>query len=120
MKKKSLVLLLAALLITGCNSNEEKEENKKSNVESNIVESNSNSNDSYTNDELVKLASDYYEKLNGKKASVVEIDHTDGDNVVIHLYEVVDDHTTTLDWYTINKNTAKGKDILENEIDLSK
>lgn len=127
MKKKGLALLLATLLITGCNTIK-KDEEKKSNDESNVIVSNSNyqviSNEStkkeYTNEELVKLASDYYEKLNGKKAQFVEVDHTDGDNVVIHLYEVVDGHTATFDWYTINKKSAKGTDFLENEIDLTK
>lgn len=123
MKKKSLALLLVALLITGCNSKEEKNNDKKSNVESNIVESNSNGQENkkgYTNEELVKLAGDYYEKINSKKAPIVEVDHTEGDNVIIHLYEMVDNHTATFDWYTVDKNTGKGTDVLGKEIDLTK
>ena len=56
----------------------------------------------YTDEELCKLAADYYYKNHNQKAPIVEIEDTRGDLVTIHLYEIVNDgggegHTTTYD-----------------------
>lgn len=133
--KKLLIVLIGGLLITtGCTSNTDKKENiskADSNITNNTdkkentskIDSNITSNveeKKYTNDDIVKLAREYYEKNNDSKPKYVELDHEDGDNLVIHIYDIVDDHTATYDWYTINKNTLKGTNILEEEIDLNK
>ena len=38
---------------------------------------------------------------------------------VVHLYDLYDGHTSSCDWYYIDRFTLKGKNILEEEIDLS-
>ena len=73
----------------------------------------------YTDDELCNMAKEYYSQVNGYVPPVVVIEITDGDEVTIHLYDIVDDHTATVDWYTVNRYTARGKNILEQDIDLS-
>ncbi len=73
---------------------------------------------SHSNEELVQLAGDYYEKKYGDRPPCVEVDSEEGDEVKIHLYENMSDHTATWDWYTINRVTLKGENILGEEIDL--
>ncbi|MCR5788835.1 MAG: YARHG domain-containing protein [Lachnospiraceae bacterium] len=75
----------------------------------------------YTDAQLCKMAQDYYEKHNHYRPPIAEIDSTDGDNVTIHLYEDMGDHTATSAWYVINRKTGKGHDdIFGDEIDLTK
>ena len=69
-------------------------------------------------EELVEAAKQYYENLHGMVPSHVEVDHYDGDNVVIHIYDVGLGHTSTLDWYTVNRYTGIGTDFMGSEIDL--
>ena len=78
----------------------------------------------YTDEELCKLAGNYYYKKHNQKAPIVEIDDTRGDLVTIHLYEIVNDgggegHTATYDWYYVSRKTGKGEDLFSNKIDLT-
>ena len=84
-----------------------------------VIES-SFSSDAYSDDELCELAKNYYFKQNGSIPPIIEVDHEseEGNTIVIHLYEVVVDHTATYDWYYIDRNTGKGTDFSGNEIDL--
>ena len=43
----------------------------------------------------------------------------DNGNLFIHLYEDMDDHTATIDWYEIDPNTLKGTNFEGEEVDLS-
>lgn len=43
---------------------------------------------------------------------VIEVDHNEGNNYVVHVYEVVMDdettgHTATYGWYYVDKSTGK-------------
>ena len=77
--------------------------------------------DGYTNDELCRLAKKYYKKHYKETPPIVEVDSEDGDNVTLHLYEQMSDHTATLAWYTVSRKTAKGTDgITCEDIDLTK
>ena len=67
----------------------------------------------YTDEELCIMAKAYCNNVNGFVPPIVEVDGTDGDDVIIHLYSIVNDHTATTDWYTVNRYTAKGKNVLE-------
>ena len=67
---------------------------------------------------LVEFAKQYYEFVNGDVPPNVEVDHYEGDNVVIHLYEVNGNAISTWDWYTINPYTCEGTDFLGNEVQL--
>ena len=116
--KKIFIIMIMLVLITGCG---EKKEDTKSNSNSNSNQITSNQQEKgYTDEELVKMAKEYYEKTTNKKAPKVEIDHKEGDKVVIHIYEDKDDHVTTIDWYTIDSKTGKGTNFDNSEIDLTK
>lgn len=75
----------------------------------------------YTDAELCKMAQDYYERHNGFRPPISEVDGTNGDIVTIHLYEIVGDHTATSAWYDIDRKSAKGTDtIFGDPVDLNK
>ncbi len=75
----------------------------------------------YTNAQLCKMAQDYYERHHNFRPPIAEVDSTDGDNVTIHLYEDMGDHTATSAWYVIDRKTGKGyDDLFGDSIDLTK
>ncbi len=68
-----------------------------------------------SNEEIVELA----KKHSG--APVAELDQVlDNGNLYIHLYEDMDDHTATIDWYEIDPKTLKGTNFEGEAVDLSK
>ena len=80
------------------------------------------SNKGYTSEQLVELAKEYY-TLNSKSSYVpknVVVDNESGDVVTIHLFDDMDTHVATSDWYLVNRYTGKGENILEEEIDISR
>lgn len=119
MKKILLVIaMIAVLMMTGCN--------KKENVVENNVQENQNNqqgeivtNKGYTNEQLIVMAKEYRKSRGEYVPSIVEVDNENGDIVVIHLYDILEDHAATWDWYTVNRLTAKGTNVLEEEIDLT-
>ncbi len=81
--------------------------------------SGTNSSSGYTDEELCRMALDHYEKTEGYRPSEAEIDSYDGDKVTIHLYDDMGTHTATAAWYEVDRNSAKGQDVIfGNEIDL--
>lgn len=57
-------------------------------------------------------------KLSG--APCAEVDSTTDDGkLVIHLYEDLEDHTATYDWYTIDPDTLLGENLMGEEVDLN-
>jgi hypothetical protein len=74
-------------------------------------------------DDLQKRGIQYYSILTGITPAYAEIDSDIDDMVVIHLYDVIELDGTglsfTYDWYTVNRYTAKGYELNENEIDLT-
>lgn len=132
MKHKYVSLLLAGILTASsvCGANlmtvQAETHSGKSIVKLSAVSTNvtAKTQTEYTDEELCKLAADYYYKNHNQKAPIVEIEDTRGDLVTIHLYEIVNDgggegHTATYDWYYVSRKTGKGKDFLGNEIDLT-
>lgn len=75
----------------------------------------------YTDDELVKMASDFYYHKNHAKPPIVEADSVYEGIVTIHLYEINEKagHTATWEWYYIDRATGKGKDFFDKEVDLT-
>lgn len=75
----------------------------------------------YTDDELVKMASDFYYHKNHAKPPIVEVDSVYEGIVTIHLYEINEKagHTATWEWYYIDRATGKGKDFFDKEVDLT-
>ncbi len=75
----------------------------------------------YTDTELCKMAIDYYDRHYGFRPPIAEITETNGDDVTIHLYEDMGDHTATSAWYVISRKTGKGHDdVFGNKIDLNR
>lgn len=67
-----------------------------------------------SNDEIVELA----RKHSG--APIAELDQVmDNGNLYIHLYEDMEDHTATIDWYEIDPETLKGMNFEGEAVDLS-
>jgi len=74
----------------------------------------------YGEDELCRMARQYYEAKYGYSPQYVEGDSIKGDMVVLHLYDFVGGHISTVDWYSIDRRTGKGSSTITGEqIDLS-
>lgn len=108
MKKRFLTLLLALVMVLG------------------MLPAAARAATSYSDEELCSMAKQHYTAKNHQTPPLVEVDHTDGEYTVIHLYEVVAGsssamgHTATWGWYYIDRNTGKGYDFLTNDpIDLT-
>lgn len=72
----------------------------------------------HTGEELVEAARDYYTSVHGVEPPYVEIDTDSGDCVTIHLFDVVDGHTNTYDWYLVNRYSGEGNDFAGEFIDI--
>lgn len=73
----------------------------------------------YTDDDLIYYARRYYGSRKNWVPEFIEVDSTEGDTVTLHLYDVVDYHTTTCEWYYIDRKTGKGTDFSGNEVYLT-
>lgn len=73
----------------------------------------------YTEQELAQMALDYYEAKTGYRPGKVATEKNEEGKIVIQLYDSFEDHNSTSDWYTIDPKTAKGTNVLEEDIDLS-
>lgn len=94
--------------------NAENLENNNTKTQENKIEK------EYTQEELEQMSLDYYEKQTGYRPNSVASEKQQDGLVIIQLYDNLETHNSTTDWYTIDPKTAKGTDILENEIDLKK
>lgn len=72
----------------------------------------------YSERALLEAARYHYSVLYGYAPRHVDIDSYNGDEVIIHLYDIVDNHVSTYDWYTIDVYTGTGTDFLDNTIDI--
>ena len=75
-------------------------------------------NERFSDTLLVEFVKQYYEVTTGNTPPNVEVDHYEGDNVVIHIYDISNNAISTWDWYTINPYTLEGTDFLGGEIRL--
>lgn len=80
-------------------------------------ENNVNAEEGVDEDELCKLAGDYYFKCIGTRPPLISIESWDGDIACIHLYERVDDgngesHAATWDWYYVNIKTGETTNVM--------
>lgn len=118
MRKKTVLIItilsIILILLTGCEFNF-KQNSTKEDEETKVEK---NQNDEYTAEQLEKMALDYYEAKTGYRPSYVSSQENEDGTISIQLYDNLDGHNSTSDWYTVDKKTAVGKDILENKIDL--
>ena len=76
----------------------------------------------YNNEELEDMAREYYRQHNdtGYIPEFCDILKPEtGNDIVIHLFDIEGNHTATVNWYYIDRFTGKGKDMMDNEIDLT-
>ena len=105
-------------------NNENKTENKVENKTENTVnktETNQvadNKSGEYTEQELVKMALDYYENKNNYRPGHAAAQKNEDGTYSIQLYDSFSDHNSTSDWYTVDAKTGVGTDIKGNKIDL--
>ena len=72
-----------------------------------------------TDEELCKRARQYYEKYHdGFSPEIVEVVSWEYDKAVIRLYDNMEDHTATYDWYIVDRRTGIGEDLLSEEVNL--
>ena len=71
-----------------------------------------------SDDELCALVSDYYYDRNGQVPPYVIISSETDGNIVFQIYDFVNGHTNTWEWYTINRTTGKGSGMFDGDIDL--
>ena len=75
----------------------------------------------YSDKELCDMALDYYEKENGYRPGMAEVEDREVHIVLIRLYDDMGDHIATSAWYEIDSRTGKGKDtIFGDKVDLTK
>lgn len=84
--------------------------------------------DGYSNEQLQEMAENYFRSEHGYAPAHVEIDSENGKKVLIWLYdkdefmngknEIVGSAHTG-DWYTVDRMTGKGENVLQEEIDLT-
>lgn len=101
MKKSIVITILCILILTACSTSDK------------IV--------SYSDEELCKMAGDYYaDQHDGIVPSEITIDSVseDGRIVKIHLYENLEDHSVTKEWYDVDRYTGVGTNVNFEEIDL--
>lgn len=119
--KKFIVLLsvMSILLLAGCGVNEKDKNNELSGDISNQHQE-SVENIAFSNEQLIEMVKTYRE-AKGEYIPEFIVVEEDKDNIVtIHLYDVVDDHTATSEYYYIDRNSGIGKDLLGEKIDLNK
>lgn len=73
----------------------------------------------YTDDELCEMARQFCKARGDYTPEYFMVDHENGNEVVIHLFDVTGGHWATSDWYTVDRRTGKGTDFSGKSIDLS-
>lgn len=75
---------------------------------------------------ICDLARKYYKKHNGEAPPLVSIDSRDGNELTIHLYEIMEyedtpeeNHWATWGWYWIDSTTLTGTDMFDMPVDLN-
>ncbi len=73
----------------------------------------------YSNLELCEMALDYYEKQNHYRPGQAAADILENGSIQIQLYDNLGDHNSTSEWYTVDRFTGQGVDLLGNPVKLA-
>ena len=116
-----LIVVLVFALMLGCNQKEKTvevsfQDNLNVEQQENIEEKEKTP---YSNQQLIEMAKRYRMAKGEYIPEFVEITEENGSMVKIHLYDVLEDHAATSDWYDIDRYTLKGNNILNEPIDFS-
>ncbi|MBR3673443.1 MAG: hypothetical protein IKN65_04000 [Clostridia bacterium] len=93
------------------------QENNSNNSTDNTVDKDTNK-EGYSNEELEKMALDYYEAKTGYRPGSVASKTNEDGTVSIQLYDDFEDHISTSDWYSVDSKTAVGTNDMGEKIDL--
>ena len=95
--------------------NQDKNQNENNNISNKSIESNVvevediNENVTvYTQKELENMALAYYEKQTGSRPKMAASKIEEDNKLTIQLYDNVEGHNSTAEWYIIDMNTASG------------
>ncbi|MBE6877425.1 MAG: hypothetical protein E7496_12060 [Ruminococcus sp.] len=72
----------------------------------------------YSNLELCEMALDYYEAKYAYRPADASAEVQANGKIAIQLYDSLEDHNSTSAWYTVDRFTAQGTDIMGNTINL--
>ena len=112
-----ILIILICGVLAGCN-NGNKPINNTEKIEQNNIKK------EYTAQELEDAALNYYQENSEehyRPGLVGSMPDEENPNIInIQLYDNLGDHNSTSDWYSIDKTTGKGTNILGEEIDLTK
>ncbi len=73
----------------------------------------------YTDQELCDMALQHYVDTTGYRPEYCEIDGVNGNQVSIHLYNVLVNMTATSDWYSVDRDSGIGTNFMGEAIDLT-
>lgn len=118
--KKIIVLLsvISVLFLAGCSLNENNKNNMSGDIDNQHQESVENI--AFSNEQLIEMVKNYREDKGEYIPEFIVVEDYKDNIVTIHLYDVVDGHTATSDWYYIDRNSGIGEDLLGEKIDLNK
>ena len=137
MKRITIMLTITLFLVVGVNSNfnesgavgntaifnkeyEKSEEifnlevKEKSTIKGDKTKQDQQS-DTISESKAISLVKDMFKNY-GYMPSIIEVDHIEGNNYVVHAYEIIQDdektwHTATAGWYYVDMNTGKIESI---------
>ncbi|MBR4979388.1 MAG: hypothetical protein IKX77_02435, partial [Clostridia bacterium] len=73
-----------------------------------------------SDNDIIAAARHYYSSRTNHIPEFIYVESNEfPKTAVVHLYDLYDGHTSTCDWYYIDRFTLKGKNILEEEVDLN-
>lgn len=73
----------------------------------------------YTDQKLCDMALQHYVDMTGYRPEYCEIDGVNGNQVSIHLYNVLVNMTATSDWYSVDRDSGIGTNFMGEAIDLT-
>ena len=73
----------------------------------------------YSNEELIEMGKRLFLKSHDKLTPYIDAEIWQDGSIALHFYYIGETNTATLEWYIVDRFTAKGKDITEKDIDLT-
>lgn len=74
--------------------------------------------DAMSEQDLEFYARRYYGRRTNYSPQYADVEKKGNGEAVIHLYDLVDNHTASYDWYTVNVFTGEGTDFREEKISI--
>ena len=72
----------------------------------------------FSTEQLTDMALRYYGSRTNHIPQFIDADPQQDGTVALHLYDLIDGHTATAEWYFVDRMTGSGKDYLEHPVAL--